>query len=244
MINVAREYKRISAIIQKFIASISIYEANITHTVYDVTTFIDYNLTSWIMEAFKILTLKSIYPLKNDFYLPDFISYIHSYNESYALDANVDMGAEFFSYIDEGIVSYNWHVYPIYITQKQFKSVWPNVVLDSMNTDMDLDYGEFQYYLIGNRVIADFIKNNPSGNNLKELICLLSSHVGNQYGTSIFDPAYDSNSFLFSEDEVFFGQYIAGYDKYDIGCSFLLSTYIVFQEIERIMETERRLYGK
>ena len=113
-----------------------------------------------------------------------------------------------------------------------------------MNTGMDLDYGEIQYYLIGNKVIADFIKNNPSGNNLKELICLLSSHVGNQYGTSIFDPAYDSNSFLFSEDEVFFGQYIAGYDKYDIGCSFLLSTYIVFQEIESIMETERRLYGK
>ena len=66
MIDTMKEYNRISAIIRKYITSVAFFDSNIMQTYSDIATFIDYDLSSWLMEAFKILTLKSIYPLKND----------------------------------------------------------------------------------------------------------------------------------------------------------------------------------
>lgn len=244
MIDTMKEYNRISAIIRKYITSVAFFDSNIMQTYSDIATFIDYDLSSWLMEAFKILTLKSIYPLKNDFILPDFKKYIEEYDPSYNLDVNVEVGRDFFSFIDEGIISYDWQIYLVYVDHGQFAMSWPKIVIESSNLAKDLDYGDTQFYLLGNKKIAQFIKTYPSGKNLKELMRLLSSHIGNAYGTTFFDVTYDENSFLFTNDEVFFGEYVFGYDRYDYGCEFLLSTYIVFQELENIMDSERRLYEK
>lgn len=202
---------------------------------------LDFGTYEWISWTLKLLFLNARHQLGVSFVLPSGVGdiYINRCSDFY-MDENLDIGITLSCSIVDGLNYYGWSLQAVY--DEDVVTCLPKEVVDLVDRRLiDEEHEDYYFFLLKNTELINYIHDDKRLGN--EIISLLKS-FSNTIGFRTAENLFDSTNLLFTENAIYIGQYYTDLSYSSmLGLSLNFETYIVFNEIDKLIKNRRRLYA-